>query len=766
MNPTILRQEKLDTRMNETEQSLLSPKPLRVCVIAPSLDLYGGQSIQAARLIEGLNLEPGIEAELLPINPRLPGLLRRLQCVKYVRTVVTEIAYLFLLLTKLWRFDVIHVFSASYFSFVLAPTPAVLIAKLFGKPIALNYHSGEAEDHLHRWKRSVAPIFRLADRIVAPSDFLVDIFARFGIKAEAISNTVDLDRFTFRERRPLCPVLLSNRNLETLYNVGDILRAFRMIEEQIPEAKLIVAGDGNQREVLKSLAVELGLKQVEFLGAVAPARMPAVYNSADVFINASLIDNMPLSIIEAFACGLSVVSAGTGGIPHIVADGRNGLLVTPGDYRALAQTVVSLLENQEKAAAIIALARNDSQQYTWEAVRAKWSRLYSELANTESRLKKAVTTVRSALSGIGRSREEIVPSLQAKLARSNIPALDGVRAIAVFLVIFYHFGLLMVPGGSGVMMFFVLSGFLITWLLLKENDKYGNISLKGFYRRRILRIFPAFYVYLFGLIFLLLITGKRLLWPHAIASFFYLTNYYNAIFGDPNTGFSHAWSLAIEEQFYLLWPFFFSKFRQNLKKMTGFLVLVIAGVWIHRIVLYYVFNGDQAYFYASFDTRMDSLMVGCLLAVLLKRGVIKPFWEFICSSLFMPLITISLLAVSIYFGGVYFIRYRDIIGFAIDPLLIALLIVQLISLSSTSYLKWIDWPVVRYLGRISYSLYLYQQITLDPVRKILSGKPLLAQLIAAVAVTIIIASISYYAIERPFLRLKDAKLFLLAGQKA
>ena len=377
-----------------------------------------------------------------------------------------------------------------------------------------------------------------------------------------------------------------------------------------------------------------------------------------------------------------------------------------------------------------------------------------------------ITKQGNVLLDIEHSREKIVDGLHAKLASSHIPALDGVRAIAVFLVIFYHFGIMFVPGGSGVMMFFVLSGFLITWLLLKENEKYGKISLKGFYRRRILRIFPAFYLYWIGLVFLLLITGKRLLWPQAISSFFYLTNYYNAIFGDPNTGFSHTWSLAIEEQFYLLWPFFFSKFRHNLNKMTGFLVMVIAGVWIHRIVLFYVFNVDQAYFYASFDTRMDSLMVGCLCAVLLKRGVIKQFWEFICSNLFMPLITISLLAASIYFGGYISSRYRDIIGFAIDPLLIALLIVQLVSLSSTSYLKWIDWPVVRYLGRISYSLYLYQQLTMDPVRKILSGTPVLAQLIAAVTVTIIIASISYYVIERPFLKLKDNKLNMLAAQKA
>ncbi|HMB27009.1 MAG TPA: acyltransferase, partial [Blastocatellia bacterium] len=150
------------------------------------------------------------------------------------------------------------------------------------------------------------------------------------------------------------------------------------------------------------------------------------------------------------------------------------------------------------------------------------------------------------------SKEEFASDLQSKLSLSHIPALDGIRAIAVFLVIFYHFGFAWAPGGLGVTMFFVLSGFLITWLLLKENGKYGDVSLKGFYLRRVLRIFPAFYVYWTALVFLLLLKGKDVLWPHAISSFFYVSDYYNAILGDPNNGFSHTWSLAIEEQFYLL----------------------------------------------------------------------------------------------------------------------------------------------------------------------------------------------------------------------
>src|SRR5215510_3332987 len=359
------------------------PKPIRVLIIAAPPDWIGGQAVQAARLLEGLAREPGVEAELLPIRPRLPGALRLLREIKYVRTVVYTIAYVALLLLRLPRFDVAHVFAASYFSFVIAPTPAVLIAKLYGKRVLLNYHSGEAEDHLRRWPRSTRLIFRLSDRVVAPSRYLVGVFARFGIDAEAVSNTAPLERFAFRERRPLRPTLLSNRNLESHYNVADTLRAFALVERRVPDARLIVAGDGNERARLHELAAELGLKRVEFIGAAPPDRMPELYGRADIFVNSSLVDNMPLSLIEAFACGLAVVSSDAGGIPHVVTDGETGLLFPCGDYEALAANVIRLLEDQSLAAGLINSARAACRQYTWTATRGRWLKIYTDMLGGE-----------------------------------------------------------------------------------------------------------------------------------------------------------------------------------------------------------------------------------------------------------------------------------------------------------------------------------------------------------------------------------------------
>ncbi|MGH9775406.1 MAG: acyltransferase family protein [Candidatus Acidiferrales bacterium] len=345
--------------------------------------------------------------------------------------------------------------------------------------------------------------------------------------------------------------------------------------------------------------------------------------------------------------------------------------------------------------------------------------------------------------------------MQQRLRSANIPALDGMRALAVFLVIFYHFGFAAIPGGLGVLGFFVLSGFLITWLLLKENDKQGTISLSNFYIRRVLRIFPAFYAYWIGVVLLMLIAGRHVPWRSALSSFFYLGNYYNAIVRPADSFVSHTWSLAIEEQFYLLWPALLLLFRKDLVRLSRVILGIILFEWIYRGILAYGFGVNQSYIYNAFDTRLDHLMVGCLLAVQLYRGAWRPVWASICSRTFLPVATITLLTFSVFLGAHFGTAYRDVIGFALDPILVAILLVQLVQFSAKPAWSWINWPWMKFLGRISYSLYLYQEITLYPARRILAGHSVALQLLAAVAGTVLIATVSYYFIERPFLKLKS-----------
>jgi L-malate glycosyltransferase len=357
---------------------------VRVLIVAASLDILGGQAVQAERLVRHLQQEPTIEVGFLPINPRLPGKLRKLQAIKYVRTLTTSLLYCWNLLREVRKYDVIHIFSASYLSFLIAPTPAVLISKLYGKKIVLNYHSGEAEDHLRRWPRSTNAILKLTDAIAVPSEYLVRVFAAFGFKATAIFNVIELDKFVFRERNKLRPIFLSNRNLEPHYGVDCVLRAFALVQQQIPEAVLTVVGDGSQRQALETLAAELNLKQTSFTGRIEHEEIHRHYANADVFLNASRIDNQPLSLLESFACGLPVVTTDAGGIPDIVTDGQTGFVVAVDDHQALAHSAMKLLSDCNIATTITRQARQECRKYTWELVGDRWLCLYREVFENKS----------------------------------------------------------------------------------------------------------------------------------------------------------------------------------------------------------------------------------------------------------------------------------------------------------------------------------------------------------------------------------------------
>ena len=343
---------------------------MRVALVAASLDILGGQGVQARALVEALRAD-GYDVTFVAINPRFPRHLRWVRRIPYLRTLLNQALYLPGLL-RLARANVVHVFSASYWSFLLAPVPAMLAGRLFGARVVLHYHSGEAADHLDRWGVLVHPWLRLAHVIVVPSEFLAGVFADHGHAARVIRNVVDLSRFTFRDRRPLRPRLVSTRNLEPYYRVDVVLDAFARVRAEVPEATLVVAGAGSERARLQ----ERARAGVRFVGAVSPQWMPALLADNDIFLNASVVDNQPVSILEAFAAGLPVVSTPTGDIAAMVRHDETGVIVPPLDAEALAKAVLDLLRQPDRATRLARAARNDIERYTWPAVAEQWASVY------------------------------------------------------------------------------------------------------------------------------------------------------------------------------------------------------------------------------------------------------------------------------------------------------------------------------------------------------------------------------------------------------
>ena len=356
------------------------PARLRVALVAPTLRILGGQAVQAHRLLKAWESDPEIEAELVPINPP-PPIFQRLADVKFVRTLVTQVTYWPTLLSRLRHVDVVHVFSASYLSFLLAPTPAVIVARLLRKPVVLNYRSGEAPDHLNR-SRIARLVLRHVNANVVPSAFLQAVFARFRIAAEIIPNIVDLDRFKFRSRTDFGPRLLCTRNFEPMYNVACVLRAFEIVQARFPHATLTLVGAGSQMASLRREVETRRLRHVHFAGAVSPSEIWRYYAEADIYLQTPEIDNMPTSVLEAFASGCVVVSTDAGGVPTILTDGVHGYLVPCGDATAAADRVNQLLDNPEQARQLAASARQTCEAYRWSRVRDQWVALYRRMAQS------------------------------------------------------------------------------------------------------------------------------------------------------------------------------------------------------------------------------------------------------------------------------------------------------------------------------------------------------------------------------------------------
>jgi glycosyltransferase involved in cell wall biosynthesis len=346
----------------------------RIAIVAPSMDILGGQGVQARSLAQALESE-GLSVLFIPVNPRFPKGLRWLRRIPVARTLLNQCMYL-AGLSRLRHADVVHVFSASYWSFLLAPVPAILAARLLRKPVILNYHSGEAEDHLDGWGLRVHPWLRRVNEIVVPSIYLQNIFARHGYRAQVVRNIIDTSGFPYRERSKLQPLLLSNRNLETHYGVDTTLKAFALLQKQWPQARLKIAGYGSERGPLEDWVRAERLGGVEFVGRIEPEAMQQLYDEADIFVNASVVDNQPISILEAFASGLPVVSTPVGDIPAMLRYQQNGTLVPPNDPAAMAAAITRLLETPSEAISMARRARAEVEQYTWAHVGTSWTKLY------------------------------------------------------------------------------------------------------------------------------------------------------------------------------------------------------------------------------------------------------------------------------------------------------------------------------------------------------------------------------------------------------
>jgi glycosyltransferase involved in cell wall biosynthesis len=354
---------------------------IRVCLVAPSARQFGGQAVQAADLGTWLQSTGEVDVQLVPTDARLPGPLRVLESVRGVRTVVRHALLVPAMVRVARGCDVVHVFAAAYWSFLLSAGLGAVAGVLARRPVIVNYHSGEADDHLARWRRSIRWVLRRAACVIVPSDFLAEVFGAHGYDVQVIPNGISLDRFKWRARSAPYRRILSTRSFERHYNVQTALRAFARILAVHPDARLSLVGGGSEEAELRQLAGDLRVADaVTFVGRVTHAKIHEWYESHDLYLNSSQVDNQPLSILEAMAAGMVVITTAAGGIPNLVKDRLSGRLVAPGSAEALARAALDVMDDEVSFSAMARAAAEAAARHDPQRVATAWITTYRAVA--------------------------------------------------------------------------------------------------------------------------------------------------------------------------------------------------------------------------------------------------------------------------------------------------------------------------------------------------------------------------------------------------
>ncbi|WP_442587326.1 acyltransferase family protein [Pedobacter sp. AW31-3R] len=357
------------------------------------------------------------------------------------------------------------------------------------------------------------------------------------------------------------------------------------------------------------------------------------------------------------------------------------------------------------------------------------------------------------------------------MKNQTIPSLNGLRAICILIVIGDHLFLnhfiprtainkvldvILYNGGLGVGVFFVISGFLITSLLIRENERQGSISLRSFYLRRSLRIFPAYYM-LMAIYFMLQSAGYlHLSHLHWAAILTYTTQFIK----DTPIEITHLWSLSVEEIFYLLWPLLFILFFKR-----GNLVYLYAAILLFPLLRLINYDYPSFPYSKTILSSGDALLIGCLTAIKYKKISVWVIAHHRLVRLAFPLLAVFLFSeVYVYHlvsqsdqGSAQVFLRKTVLpvlnalcgdkGLLVN-ILIAFIIVYSINIRNYWY-RFLNLKVVNYIGLLSYSLYLWQEIFITPDTYKNFSLPLVLCLI------FITANLSYHCIEKPILLLKD-----------
>lgn len=354
-------------------------------------------------------------------------------------------------------------------------------------------------------------------------------------------------------------------------------------------------------------------------------------------------------------------------------------------------------------------------------------------------------------------RSDAISAIPAALARATpgyVASIDGFRAIAILLVLTGHFGLgLLVPGGFGVTIFFLISGLLITRLLLIEHDRSGRIQLLNFYARRFARLAPALLVFIAIVTAIYAATHVVVPWGEVVASVLYVANYYRIAHEMDITPLGILWSLAVEEHYYFIFPAVFALLLRT-RQVVPILVAVLAADLVWRTVLLLGLHVSDTYTYMATDARFDSILYGALLAVLLHRGAEAAPARWLTSPFAFAAGVVVILGTLVIRNPVLreTIRY-SLQGVALMPIVAAIVFGDRSAILNGVRALLASRPLV-FIGKLSYSLYLWHYACIDGVKYLMPDRSGAARLLVSIIAAVVTSLASYFLVERSFMAMR------------
>lgn len=259
-----------------------------------------------------------------------------------------------------------------YYAYLVAKTCKLL--KLEYIPIL---HGGNLPERLENSKKLSLSLFGNALVNIAPSNFLYDIFQSYGFKnTQIIPNAIKSENYPFTKRESFGPKLLWVRRFQNRYNPLMALKVLQLIKKEYPNASMCMVGpekDGSMASC-KKLAKKYGL-DIKFTGKLKKKHWAKLSEGYDFFINTTSVDNTPISVIEAMSLGLPVISTNVGGVPNLIEHNSDGILISENNEKGMAEAVINLIKDQEKARQIANNARAKVELFDWQLVKEKWNRL-------------------------------------------------------------------------------------------------------------------------------------------------------------------------------------------------------------------------------------------------------------------------------------------------------------------------------------------------------------------------------------------------------